>query len=1097
VSGSDGPCDYPAPVVSSSPTEQTAAPEADPALGADAEVVPPVVVVMVAHAPGEWWEDALASLAQQSYPNLSVLVIEAVGGAEAVDGAERIEHASAIEQRLTAVLPDAHLHRVEGNPGYGPASNEAIGAIEGAAFLLLCHDDVVFDPLAVQAMVEEAFRSNAGVVGPKIVDFDDPHRLLQVGMGADKFGAPAPLVDRGELDQEQHDAVRDVFYVPGGAMLVRADLFNTLGGFDPGVDFIGEDLDFCWRAHVAGARVLVAPAATIAHREALDERRATDDRRRLAFQHRLRTQLICYRRWHRWRVVPQAFVLALLEAIASIVLGRLSHARDVASAWTTNASNMADIRARRKALKAIRVLPDKEIRTLQVHGSARVSAFFRGQLGSNDDRLASMAGAGRDLAASLRTSTARASLGAWVAVLVLFAFGSRDLLTSPVPAVGEFAAFPDHPFDLLREFMSGYHAAGLGSESANPTAYGFIGTLGVVFFGAMGQLRRVLILGMLPLGALGMWRLARPVGSRRSRIVALVIYASTPVAANSISVGRWSGLIVYALAPWFVNQLARASRLAPFGPIGDEPGPGIVDRPLLQRVVALGALTAIGAMFVPFTVPVMVATALAMALGGMLVGQFRGAIRIVFVGVAAGVVAFVLNLPWSLEFLQPSWAQFAGTSTNPSPDLALDEILRFATGVTTPSALAWAFLATGALALLVGKRWRLAWAMRGWAIALASWGAVWAVVHTDAATSLPSPEVLLAPGAVGLALASAMGMASFEVDLGDYHFGWRQIASVLAGAALIMAVVPFLQSSVDGRWNLPRGDFNQVMGDLDSPTANFRTLWIGDASVVPMRGWSLDAPEIEENPDGRLVYATTTGRTPTVQELWPGDDAGATRQLRLALLTAAQGQTNRLGSLLAPMGVQYVAVPQRTSTSLAARPGPATPALLDMLGNQLDLARVELPAGITVYRNIAWGPVTARLPREVVLAQGGPALADRAIPALAGAPDAVPDRSGFGTSAGVLPGPATVYVGSMASNRWELRVNGALQPRHDALGWSNQFAVDATGQATLHFQTSRVRYLWLAGIALLWVAVAWYLWQTRVTKESERDLAHVRTDHEV
>ena len=34
-------------------------------------------------------------------------------------------------------------------------------------------------------------------------------------MGADKTGAPSPYVERGELDQEQHDAVRDVFYVPG------------------------------------------------------------------------------------------------------------------------------------------------------------------------------------------------------------------------------------------------------------------------------------------------------------------------------------------------------------------------------------------------------------------------------------------------------------------------------------------------------------------------------------------------------------------------------------------------------------------------------------------------------------------------------------------------------------------------------------------------------------------------------------------------------------------------------------------------------------------------------------------------------------------
>jgi hypothetical protein len=41
---------------------------------------------------------------------------------------------------------------------------------------------------------------------------------------------------------------------------VRADLFSALGGFDAGIDYLGEDLDLCWRAHLAGARVLICAA---------------------------------------------------------------------------------------------------------------------------------------------------------------------------------------------------------------------------------------------------------------------------------------------------------------------------------------------------------------------------------------------------------------------------------------------------------------------------------------------------------------------------------------------------------------------------------------------------------------------------------------------------------------------------------------------------------------------------------------------------------------------------------------------------------------------------------------------------------------------
>ena len=125
-------------------------------------------------------------------------------------------------------------------------------------------------PTAVRAMVEEAFRSNAGIVTPKVVEWDDPTRLLSVGESADKTGVRAPIVERGELDQEQHDAVRDVFCAPGGCTLVRADLFAVLGGFDPAMELLGEDLDLSWRAQVAGARVVAVPAAVVRHVQASD-----------------------------------------------------------------------------------------------------------------------------------------------------------------------------------------------------------------------------------------------------------------------------------------------------------------------------------------------------------------------------------------------------------------------------------------------------------------------------------------------------------------------------------------------------------------------------------------------------------------------------------------------------------------------------------------------------------------------------------------------------------------------------------------------------------------------------------------------------------
>src|SRR3954454_5839006 len=134
--------------------------------------------------------------------------------------------------------------------------------------MLLCHDDVVFEPGAVRVMVEEAYRSNAGIVGPKLVAHDRPDVLLEVGMTVDHYGVPYSGIEPNEVDQEQHDGVRDVFFVSHAAMLVRTDLFHTLGGFDAAAFPGSDDVDLCWRARLAGARVIVAPSARVKHRRA-------------------------------------------------------------------------------------------------------------------------------------------------------------------------------------------------------------------------------------------------------------------------------------------------------------------------------------------------------------------------------------------------------------------------------------------------------------------------------------------------------------------------------------------------------------------------------------------------------------------------------------------------------------------------------------------------------------------------------------------------------------------------------------------------------------------------------------------------------------
>ncbi|MGE3620124.1 MAG: glycosyltransferase [Acidimicrobiia bacterium] len=1012
------------------------------------------MAVVVAHDPGDWFEECLSSLGDQDYPNLAVLVVDAASEAP-------------VEERVHAVLPDAHVRRLDASSGYGAAANEVLDVVDGAAFHLHCHDDVALDPDVVRVLVEEAYRSNAGVVGPKLTRWYEPRRITQIGESIDKAGYAVPLVERGELDQEQHDSVRDVFTVPGGCTLIRADLFSEVGGFDEGIELLADDLSLCWRVHLAGARVMVAPDARVRHVEALSGRRPAPERRRMLNRHRLRVVLTSYSPLSLLRVVPQIVVLHVAEALYSLVVGRTSRAREVVDAWWWNLRRPGELRVARRQVRSIRHVRDGEVRRLQARGSARVGEFLRGHV-TPEARAAPAAVPGPDTGPS---AAARWSLGVWAAIAVVLVVGSRHLLTRGVPAVGEMAPFSDGPAILLREWASGWSRAGLGSDSPAPTAYALLGVGGFLAAGAMGVLRLVLTLGLLPLGAFTAYRLAAPLGSTRAQLVTLVVYVANPLPYNALSQGRWSALAVYAAAPVLVGRLARAAGLAPFGSTGGVPGPSVRPGPLHRDVLAVGLVTALVGALLPAALVVTVALALALVLGSLLVFSTAGDGRLLVAGLGGAAVAAVLHVPWTFDFVGPdaTLAGFLGVERT-TGTFGLDALLRFDTGALGAGPLGYALLAAAALPLLIARGWRHGWAVRGWTVALVCWGLAWAGEEGWLGVGTPAPDVLLAPAALGLALAAGLGAAAFEIDLPGYRFGWRQLASGIAAMAVVVGAAPVLGGALDGQWSMPAGDHARALRSLDAAidAEPARVLWLGAPDVVPLRGWELD-PGLE--------YATTSGGAPEVQDLWSGSDAGSTGLIAEALDLARAGDTARLGRLLAPMAVRYVVVVERLAPAPWTTQDVAIPeGLAATLEAQLDLRHLDVPAGLQVYENEAYVSALALAPDGA--AAEATSLTDALALDVSGAVPVLPDETGAFRWEGDLR-PGYLLASQGASGRWRLEVAGEAAERDETFGWANGFAVESPGPAVLSYRTPVLRYVLLGIQVLLWLAVGRHLLKGR------------------
>ncbi|MGH9213158.1 MAG: glycosyltransferase [Acidimicrobiales bacterium] len=1031
--------------------------------------VPIVVAVVVTHDPGDWLADVLGALKAQTYPTLRVWV---------VDAGSR----GALTDDITAVLPEAVVHRLDTNPGFGAAANEVLdqpGLTADAKFLLFCHDDVAPDPGAVQAMVETALATGAGIVGPKLVAWDDPGRLLQLGDVVDRAGIAMPLVDPGELDQGQHDGERDVFAAAGGFVLVRADLFAHVGGFDEEISFLADDLSLCWRAHLVGARVVAAGGARVRHRQALDERVPQRRHARLVARHRLRVVLTSYRRRTLVWLLPQLLAWTAAMAAASLLRLRGADARAVIGAWWWNLRRARSTLVARRHIRRLRQVSDRDVRRLQVPGLVHLQLRLqRTSFGSGVRRRAV-----RD---RLEAWGARWSRGGIAVLLVLagvLLLGSRHLLTRGVPAVGELAPF-GRPGDVVDQWLSTWRSTGLGSDGPSPTALGVLGGIGEAVAGHDGLVRLLATVGLIPVGLIGAARLLRPTASRWAPVGATVAYAVVPVPYAALADGRWGPLATYAAAPFLLGGLARASGTRPFGastagavadvcpstarpadeladgvegPVGNGSGGRV--RTLARDVVTTGLACGLLAMVVP-TAPLVVGVlALGLGLGSLLVLDLRGALRVLLAGLGGALVAIGLHLPWTLHLVR-DWPGLPATG-------AADGWLGIGGGSLSTSWWGWGVLLAAAVPLLVGRAWRVGWAVRAWVVAGVAWASAW-IPGGGWLRYRPDQDVLVACAGAAVALAVGLGIAATERDVAgrSRHFGLRRSAVWLGAMGLVAASVPALQASMDGYWHMPRGSFADVLSFVDRPDANAgraRVLWLGDPRALPVPGRLVDRQ------DDDLAFAVTEG-LPTLADRWASlDDPGADRVAHASRLALTR-QTARLGQLLAPMAVDYVVVLQRRApSSMTEREWPAPPELVEALAGQLDLRRVGIDPAALVFRNLAALPERSAHEDLDALAVTPPGQRPGSVGEVA-AP-VLQEADGYGRWTGWLPAGGTMVQSVGASDRWVLEVDGVAAPRRTAFGWANAFDVGPGGQAVLRYETPASYHLVLAGQALLWLAV--------------------------
>jgi GT2 family glycosyltransferase len=174
--------------------------------------------------------------------------------------------AEAVRERY----PDVHVHWSEKNLGVASGRN-AGAALAMELFrpthLLFLDNDLVMTPGFMVAL-GDAFARDPGLgqAQGKLRSLQAPQRLNDGGGCRISFwrGTTRP-VGFDELDRGQFDTPAACVSC-GGAMMVRADVFRELGGFDTAFDPFGpEDLDFSLRLQERGYKSMYIPSAMAYH----------------------------------------------------------------------------------------------------------------------------------------------------------------------------------------------------------------------------------------------------------------------------------------------------------------------------------------------------------------------------------------------------------------------------------------------------------------------------------------------------------------------------------------------------------------------------------------------------------------------------------------------------------------------------------------------------------------------------------------------------------------------------------------------------------------------------------------------------------------
>lgn len=168
-------------------------------------------------------------------------------------------------------FPQVRLILHPENYGFCEGYNKALRQVEATYYVLLNSDVAVPQGWAQPIINLMEADASIAVCQPKILSQQHPNFFEYAGAGGgllDALGYPycrGRLFETLEEDKGQYDDVQKIFWASGACMFVRAAVYKALGGLEPAFFAHMEEIDFCWRAKIAGHKVMYNGQSAVYH----------------------------------------------------------------------------------------------------------------------------------------------------------------------------------------------------------------------------------------------------------------------------------------------------------------------------------------------------------------------------------------------------------------------------------------------------------------------------------------------------------------------------------------------------------------------------------------------------------------------------------------------------------------------------------------------------------------------------------------------------------------------------------------------------------------------------------------------------------------